>query len=134
MHSLLEREAETEQTFQWKDQRKGLRQMPRRTPLLIEHPNHDKIEVIMVDLSRKGMRLRSTQNLHCGDTMTVLPPEGVDLAPLAIRIVRVQITGNMESPVFEYGVHLTEPSREAGHAWFLHFCYGAGKEYPLPQV
>lgn len=134
MHSILNREAETHETFQWKDQRNGLRQMPRRTPLHIEHPGQGKIQATMVDLSRRGMRLRSKYSLHCGDTMTIFPPEGYELEPLTVRVVRVQLTGKAESPVFDYGVHLMESSRTAGHSWFLQLCYSAKKDFPIPQV
>ena len=134
MHPILHTEAATEQTLQVKENRHALRQMARRVSLAAKFMSDRPFEATLQDLSRRGMRLRSETNIPCGETITIEAVENAGLNAVECRIMRVQLVGSEEKPVFEYGVQICLPSREQGHRWFLHFCYGGRTEHPIPMI
>jgi len=128
MHTILEAESSTDLTKQLKENRNALRQMARRVSLSIRLADGQPFDATLQDLSRRGMRLRSRSNVRCGETITIGAVEGTDLAAVDCRIMRVQLVGSDDNPMFEYGLQICQGFREQGHHWFLHFCFGGARE------
>jgi hypothetical protein len=134
MHSLLQAEAATVQTMHLKENRDALRQKARRASLTGTYRASVSFEACLEDISRRGLRIRSASAMLCGDTIVIDAPADTGLQPIACRIRRVQITGSDDKESFEYGIQVAPSSRDQGHRWFLHFCYGGVAKHPIPMV
>lgn len=120
--------------MQLKEHRHALRQMARRITLDAKFSQDVPFQAVLQDLSRRGMRLRSDTNIPCGETVRIEAIESAGLSALECRIMRVQVVGAEEKPVFEYGVQICLPFREQGHRWFLHFCFGGRTDHAIPTI
>ncbi len=134
MHPILAAEAVTEHTLQLRENRRALRQMARRVSLTITMQGGGQVQATLHDLSRRGLRVRSGTNIPCGETIEVGDESSIGLDPLGCRIVRVQVVGVEGRDIFEYGLQIVPASRDHGHRWFLHFCFGGITSYPPPEV
>ena len=125
MHPILAAEAVTEHTLHLRENRRALRQMARKVVLWGATDDDTRFQSTLHDLSRRGLRIRSTTNIPCGQVITLDGEPGADLGAIQCRVVRVRVIDTEERPHFEYGLHLVEESRDHGYRWFLHFCYGS---------
>jgi hypothetical protein len=123
MQSILEQEATFDLEAQAQEQRQSLRQIARRTAVRIEHATLGWQEGVIKDMSRKGMRFRTTFFFPCGSEITVHPPADSGLPTLSGRIMRQIIVPGRQDDLFEYGVHLSDGSLPDGHRWYLKLCY-----------
>jgi hypothetical protein len=71
------------------------------------------------DVSRTGMRFRSLCAFPCGSQVTVCPSEGLQLLPITLRVLRVQLIDPLlPERGYEYGGEFVERD-ERTHAWYL---------------
>ena len=76
---------------------------------------------VIVNISRIGVRFRTTFCFPCGSYVTLNPPLGTDLQPVHVRLVRQRVVGDREdgTTVFEYGSEIVPQTGARRHAWFL---------------
>jgi hypothetical protein len=134
MHPILAVEAASEHTIQPRENRRALRQMARRVAIFGAVEDGQQFHAMLHDLSRRGLRVRSETNIACGQSVTIDAAINSDLQPLECRVVRVQLIETGGRNMFEYGLQISERSREHGHRWFLYFCYGGAVQHPIPEV
>jgi hypothetical protein len=134
MHPIVAAEAVSEHTLHPRENRRALRQMARRTAIFGATEDGTQFHATLQELSRRGLRIRSEMNIPCGGIVTIDADTGTGLQPLDCRVVRVQLNEPDGRFVYEYGLQITDTSREHGHHWFLHFCYGGTTHHPIPEV
>ena len=101
------------------DRRNALRQKCRVDMLIIEHAEIGRVGCLVMDISRKGFRLRMPVCIPCGSVVQVHPPHGETLRVSEARIVRQQYVENNGKTWFECGVQFTEEAELRRHTWFL---------------
>src|ERR1051325_2042590 len=90
------------------DRRIALRQPCQVEILTIEHEELGKHACVVMDISRKGFRLRMPLCIPCGSEITVHPPDGTDLRPGRARIMRQQVVDQGGKCWFECGIQFTD--------------------------
>jgi len=73
----------------------------------------------IVDVSRTGLRLRSTYCFRCGSIVTLKPPTGSDLPACRAQIMRQIMLKNQGPENFEYGFQFLDMETGERHSWFL---------------
>jgi hypothetical protein len=101
------------------DRRNALRQRSVVDTLLVEHAELGTCVCKVMDLSRKGMRLRMPVCIPCGSEILIYPPKGTDLRISKAEIVRQYIVRKDGNEYFECGVQFTESAELRRHTWFL---------------
>lgn len=102
------------------DRRDALRQSCLIDTLLVEHPTMGQIVCQVMDISRRGLRLRMAINIPCGSDVILHPPKGVELSRSRARIMRQQVVDAPDGTTFfECGLRFTEEAELRRHKWFL---------------
>jgi hypothetical protein len=110
----------SESTVKPEDKRTGLRQQPAdRVAALIELPGDEFVRAEIVEVSRTGLRFKTTLPLAGDTVLTVWPPAGSGLPKAAAKVVREISEGGEGQTCFEYGLAYVDTPTEDRNAWFL---------------
>ena len=109
----------TEQEMLLSDRRDALRQKARVGSVLVEHPVTGTVEAMMLDTSRRGMRLLMPKCVPCGEEIIVHPPSGTDLLRLRAQIIRQRVVKQGDEQWFECGIQVSDSAEWRRHKWFL---------------
>ena len=101
------------------DRRDALRQGSRVVTLIAEHAERGRFMCQVVDVSRRGMRLRMPISLPDGSEITVYPPVHESLKPSPAKIIRQQIVEDGDATWYECGIRYTDVAELRRHTWFL---------------
>ncbi|HEV2472541.1 MAG TPA: PilZ domain-containing protein [Chthonomonadales bacterium] len=101
------------------DRRVNLRQYTGDFSIVIQDSDSRKHRAELVDISRGGVRFRTSCDLVPGSTVLLYPPEGAGLSPCAVRVVRSFATRNEQKDGQEYGGQFPEGQDFTRHDWFL---------------
>ena len=101
------------------DRRDALRQDSRVMTLIAEHAECGRFMCQVVDVSRRGMRLRIPVSLPDGSEITVYPPAHESLKPSPARIIRQHVVEDGDAVWYECGIRYTDAAELRRHTWFL---------------
>ena len=101
------------------DRRDALRQDSRVVTLIAEHAERGRFMCQVVDVSRRGMRLRMPISLPDGSEITVYPPVHESLKPSPAKIIRQQVVEDGDATWYECGIRYTDVAELRRHTWFL---------------
>ncbi len=124
MQPKLATKAIAEPRVQLQESRRALRQLARRVTLTGTADDKRQFHATLHDLSRRGLRIRMEASIHCGQFVKLEADREADIEAIECRVTRIQTVEQAGQAQFEYGLQISDSSREQGHRWFLHFCYG----------
>lgn len=101
------------------DRRDALRQEPRIITLIAEHEERGRFVCQLMDVSRRGMRLRMPVSLPNGSEIVVHPPIHESLKPSPAKIIRQEIIEDGDAVWYECGIRYTDVAELRRHTWFL---------------
>ncbi len=101
------------------DRRDALRSDSRVMTLIAEHEQRGRFMCQVVDVSRRGMRLRMPISLPDGSEITVHPPMHESLKPSPAKIIRQQVVVDGDATWYECGIRYTDAAELRRHTWFL---------------
>jgi hypothetical protein len=101
------------------DRRDALRQESRVITLIAEHAERGRFMCQVMDVSRRGMRLRIPVNLPNGSEILVNPPMHESLKPSPAKIIRQQVVEEGDAIWYECGIRYTDAAELRRHTWFL---------------
>ncbi len=101
------------------DRRDALRQRSTVDTLWVESHGQGMHLCSVLDISRKGMRIRMPICLPCGAEMLIHPPIDAALRPARARIVRQHVVEIDGETWIECGIQFTEEAELRRHTWFL---------------
>ena len=101
------------------DRRDALRQESRMITLIAEHDERGRFVCQLMDVSRRGLRLRMPVSLPNGSEIIVHPPIHESLKPSPAKIIRQQVVEDGEAIWYECGLRYTDVAELRRHTWFL---------------
>jgi len=102
------------------DRRNALRQPSKEMVFAVEHSEYGTHPCVLLDVSRTGVRYRSSFCFPCGSIVTLHPPVGAQIAQTEAQIMRQSVMDVDGVMYFEYGVRFTTELGASRHTWFLH--------------
>ena len=101
------------------EKRESLRQPPMAgVAVMVEMPGGDFQRAELVEVSRTGLRLRTTQRWAADSIVTVGSPAGLNLPRCTARVIR-EISEPGTDAWFDYGLTFVDTAAEDRNAWFL---------------
>ena len=100
------------------ERRTALRQPTLPMAVEINHSQLGEMTAVMIDISRRGVRLRTGTSFPCGSEISVRPPSKFNLPTLRGRIVRITVHQIHGEEMFDMGIQFPV-AEEVRHQWFI---------------
>ena len=118
MDQTLEGQFGTASMYTGTGARPGRRQLARPMAIAATHAIEGTFQATLYDLTKSGLSMLSESCIPCGEMVLIESIGEKSLRTLECRIIRVQALSSSQRELFEYGLQISQKSRDHGEHWF----------------